>query len=89
MWGPIKSSDGTAEAALLYTRFSRLQVTSRGLAMRESLVDSYLEMLDADLRSLQAACSAHPSGEDLWLQVVERLQELQTLGPGMAISRPN
>ena len=78
VWRPVAAGDG-ADIAILQTRFARLQVTSRGLSLREGVVEIYLEMLDGDLRALHGACMARPDGAETWAGVAERLRGISEL----------
>lgn len=80
VWRPIASRDG-ADMAILQARFGRLQVASRGLPLREGVVQIYLEMLEEDLRALHGACLARPDGGEIWTTVTERLRLIAELPP--------
>ena len=78
VWRPIASREG-GDMAILQTRFARLQIASRGLSLREGVVQIYLEMLEEDLRALHGACSARPDGDEVWTTVTDRLRLITEL----------
>lgn len=77
VWRQVASH--SEDIAILQTRFARLQTASRGLPLREGVVQLYVDMLDEDLRALHGACMAREDGAEIWNMVTDRLRAISDL----------